>query len=118
MNKVELFILAQLKESNETLNPNSNFKSNELKPDDMTTERLNSSNNPDDKSDFHTEQIDSPLTSKRDSEEWEGASHKEIAVLMNESPENTLSKAVEIEIESLNNDSDLKKPQKKVSSRK
>lgn len=53
-----------------------------LRPSDNDTDRLDKSNDPD-KSEFHSEQIDSPSTSKnldnidRDSEEWEELSHKD-----------------------------------------
>jgi hypothetical protein len=50
--------------NNDTLNPTYSYKNNELRPDDNTTERLNKSNDLDDKSDFQTEQIDSPVTSR------------------------------------------------------
>jgi len=98
---------------------------NELKPDDITTEKLNKSNDPDDKSDaLHTEQIDSPITSKnlevcdRDSEEWEELSNKEHLHVNGGSPETSHSKVREIEIESLNQNDNARKPQKKLSNKK
>ena len=54
----------------------------ELHPLDADTDKYDKSNDPE-KSDFHTEQIDSPSTSKnldnieRDSEEWDEFSHRE-----------------------------------------
>jgi hypothetical protein len=100
-------ILFLAENKNDTLNPSYNSRGNELKPDDMTTERLNKSNDLDDKSDFQTEQIDSPMTSKnlevcdRDSEEWEGLSHKDFHNSKNDSPELPKNKAQGIEVNSL-----------------
>ncbi|CAI2371028.1 unnamed protein product [Moneuplotes crassus] len=61
----------------------------ELKPEEGEFEKSNDH----DKSDFHTEQIDSPSTSKnldnidRESEEWEGISNKIFQSKKNNSPE-------------------------------
>lgn len=66
----------------------------ELKPDDAECEKSNEQ----EKSDFQTEQIDSPLTSKnlenldRESEEWEGISNKIFQGLKNHSPDTVNSK--------------------------
>ena len=100
------------------MNPTFNAKNNELRPDDNTTDRLNKSNDLDDKSDFQTEQIDSPVTSKnldacdRDSEEWEGLSHKGAHSRPGESPEQSQTKAKEINIISLKPSGKAKQPGK------
>lgn len=103
--------------NNDTLNPTYNSKNNELRPDDNTTERLNKSNDLDDKSDFQTEQIDSPVTSRnlevcdKDSEEWEELS-RGLHSRPGESPGQSQTKAKEINIISLKPSVKSKQPGK------
>ena len=76
-----------------------------LKPtlmDPPNNHSFDKSNDPE-KSDFHTEQIDSPSTSKnldnidRDSEEWEGISNQIVKSKKNHSPEITKGKGSKLE---------------------
>lgn len=105
------------------INNESNLKTS-FKEGDNETEMLDKSHDPD-KSEFHSEQIDSPSTSKnldnwdRDSEEWEYLSNKENGPSRKQSPKDKNGdKRILHPGNEANQDSSRKPKQKKSSKKK